>query len=73
MLLVMFNTQATSVPATVQGHSGLWRISNCWGGYGGDWREDYIIRHTSENCLYVCKKSTSKSTFLIMQVGAIFM
>ena len=41
-------TQALSVSATVQGHSGLWRISNCWDGYGCDWRENYIIGYTSE-------------------------
>ena len=46
--LIIVSTQAILVQATVQGHSGLWRISDCWGRYGCNRRENYIIGYTSE-------------------------
>ena len=46
--LIIVCTQAILVQATVQGHSGLWRISDCWGRHGCNQRENYIIGYTSE-------------------------
>ena len=48
LIIVSTQPQAILVRVTVQGHSGLWRILDCWGRHGCNPRENYIIGYTSE-------------------------